>query len=660
MAEEEVNYASLVFKANKHSPPEAKKEETVYNEVKVQNKTTDQTADTNVSAGFLPDKKANSRRRCCQQVACGLGILCVILLLGIIAVCVYFTLSLKSEQYQTAENQNLTTQNQQLNTQNQNLTTRNQQLETQNQNLTTQNQQLTTQNQNLTTRNQQLETQNQNLTTQNQQLNTQNQNLTTRNQQLTTQNQNLTTQNQNLTTRNQQLTTQNQNLTTRNQQLETQRNNLTEQIRNMEIKWNELNVTRAQWSIDAYCPKGNGISGRQCVACQKGWEPSQSSCYAINDPQPDGQRTWEGAREDCRGKISDLVVIVNQMEKTFISAKSWGSSGTSGYWIGLRAEGGKWKWVDGRDLTENSWLQQPAINGQCAISVHNEGLKSVSCAEKNRWICKKKGLSTLQLETFLKALTQDCSRILQDLYRMTRKQLEATGTFNYSNVQVSAENIQEEAASFNSTADRMTASSDKKSPSVIQFFPRIAVCWVILSLIMALRIYFTTIITENNSKLTAEIQQLKTQKNSLEKKIENIMDTPRKACQKGWQHFQSSCYTINNVDGPNQSTWEDAQNNCRGRNAHLVVIGSPEEQEFIYNSSWSSWGNSGYWIGLRVEAGSWKWVDGSNLTADYWTVQPSDNAHCAISVEEKSPKGWTAVDCNTINRWICEKKDLSV
>ncbi|KAA8579073.1 hypothetical protein FQN60_018814, partial [Etheostoma spectabile] len=48
------------------------------------------------------------------------------------------------------------------------------------------------------------------------------------------------------------------NLTTPNQQLETQRNNLTKQIQDLETNWNKLNVSRAQWSIDAYCPKDKG------------------------------------------------------------------------------------------------------------------------------------------------------------------------------------------------------------------------------------------------------------------------------------------------------------------------------------------------------------------------------------------------------------------
>ncbi|KAM4568151.1 uncharacterized protein V3H82_012393 [Fundulus diaphanus] len=39
------------------------------------------------------------------------------------------------------------------------------------------------------------------------------------------------------------------------QQLQTEKKNLTEQIETMEKTWNEQNVSRAQWSVDEYCPK---------------------------------------------------------------------------------------------------------------------------------------------------------------------------------------------------------------------------------------------------------------------------------------------------------------------------------------------------------------------------------------------------------------------
>ncbi|XP_028435645.1 C-type lectin domain family 10 member A-like [Perca flavescens] len=167
--------------------------------------------------------------------------------------------------------------------------------------------------------------------------------------------QHLTNLNDKLSSDNEKLRRDYDDLTAVNQQLETQRNNL-EQIENMETNWNKHNVSRAQWSIDAYCPKTN--NGRQCKACQEGWELTEPSCYEVHDVKYPDRKTWEAAEEDCRGKNSHLAVYT-QEEHGIISKYSWDSSGTDGYWIGLRAEGGRWKWVDGSDLTVRDWTPQP-------------------------------------------------------------------------------------------------------------------------------------------------------------------------------------------------------------------------------------------------------------------------------------------------------------
>ncbi|KAK1895855.1 C-type lectin domain family 12 member B [Dissostichus eleginoides] len=95
------------------------------------------------------------------------------------------------------------------------------------------------------------------------------------------------------------------NLNKLNQELETKKNNLTQQKLNMETNWNELNISQAQWSIDSYCL---GNTDDKCQPCQFGWFLSQPSCYAINDPPSPGWKTWEEAREECKGKNSDLAV----------------------------------------------------------------------------------------------------------------------------------------------------------------------------------------------------------------------------------------------------------------------------------------------------------------------------------------------------------------
>ncbi|KAM4579866.1 uncharacterized protein PAE49_004968 isoform 3-T3 [Odontesthes bonariensis] len=351
MAEEgEVHYASVVFKTKQAKPKGRTEEETVYDEVKVRNETTEKNLDSN---GLLANKETEKRSHLYQWSACCFGTVCVILLLGIIGVCVYLTFIHESES-QLKSNQTA------LLSENSNLTKLNNKLTSDNKNLTSNHNDLTVQMNNLTQAYDVLENK------------------------IT----NLTAENKNLSKQNQELNTQKQELNTQNQELEAERKNLTEQVQNTEAKQVEFNVSRAQWSIDAYCPKKD--NARTCNQCEKGWLLITSSCYAVNDYQPDKRRSWEGAREDCRGKGSDLVVVGDNPEKTSVNGEIWT---TSGFWIGLKAENGKWKWVDGSVLADNSWMTQEPQDGHCVILVKDKGWKSVSCDGKQQWICEKAALS---------------------------------------------------------------------------------------------------------------------------------------------------------------------------------------------------------------------------------------------------------------------------
>ncbi|XP_069034488.1 CD209 antigen-like protein A [Embiotoca jacksoni] len=195
----------------------------------------------------------------------------------------------------------------------------------------------------------------------------------------------------NLTAEKMNLTMQNQKLETQNQELEMETRNLINQINDMEAKGNELNISRAQWSIDAYCPRKDG--GRRCKSCQPGWNLFQPSCYVVLDYKNSTDRkTWEEAQELCKIRSSDLVVVDNAEEKTYVSVNSFNRPENEGYWIGLKAEDGKWKWVDGSDLANSFWIENPT-DGHCAISRQTQGWKSVNCHNRNNWICEQKSLS---------------------------------------------------------------------------------------------------------------------------------------------------------------------------------------------------------------------------------------------------------------------------
>uniref|UniRef100_A0A671L5N1 Zmp:0000000924 n=1 Tax=Sinocyclocheilus anshuiensis TaxID=1608454 RepID=A0A671L5N1_9TELE len=69
-----------------------------------------------------------------------------------------------------------------------------------------------------------------------------------------------------------------------------------------------------------------------------------------------------------------------------------------------------------------------------------------------------------------------------------------------------------------------------------------------------------------------------------------------------------------------------------------------------------------FWIGLTdidVE-GSWKWVDGSNMTSGFWASREPNGGrveNCAVTYLTKWPDllGWLDVKCNNAYQWICEK-----
>ncbi|XP_041844073.1 asialoglycoprotein receptor 1-like [Melanotaenia boesemani] len=333
----------------------------MYEEVKLHSEASEKHSDMNgmlCTAGPLPDKESE-KRSCFKKLAYCFGIACVILSLGVGGLFVYIV-SIHDVASQLKSNQTA--------------------LQEENYNLNSHISSLTSEKENLT-RNLR------NVTDQLSVFKT----LTKSQSLLKDEIRNLTTEKMDLTDQKKNLETKIQRLETQNMKLETEKKKLTEQIQNMEAEMIQFNTSRAQWSINAYCRQQD--SPRTCKTCESGWLHSQSSCYGVNDHDSAGQRNWEEARKDCRGKGSDLVVVADDNEKKNISGNSWGSYGFRGYWIGLRAKDGKWKWVDGSDLANTSRMTVPATDGRCVISVQHEGWKSVSCDEKQRWICEKAALS---------------------------------------------------------------------------------------------------------------------------------------------------------------------------------------------------------------------------------------------------------------------------
>ncbi|KAG3292450.1 C-type lectin domain family 4 member A-like [Ictidomys tridecemlineatus] len=75
-------------------------------------------------------------------------------------------------------------------------------------------------------------------------------------------------------------------------------------------------------------------------------------------------------------------------------------------------------------------------------------------------------------------------------------------------------------------------------------------------------------------------------------------------CPKNWKSFSSSCYFFST----DVKSWNVSQKNCSRMAAHLVVINSKEEQDFLTQNMHK---DAAYLVGLSDPEGEghWQWVD---------------------------------------------------
>ncbi|KAK0132901.1 Macrophage mannose receptor 1 [Merluccius polli] len=120
----------------------------------------------------------------------------------------------------------------------------------------------------------------------------------------------------------------------------------------------------------------------------------------------------------------------------------------------------------------------------------------------------------------------------------------------------------------------------------------------------------------------------------------------------GWMHYDHSLYFISTTE----KNWTASRDDCLERDADLIVINSGEEQEFVDILG------GAYWIGLSDgdPEGTWKWVDGTNMTSSFWGPGEPHNYRggedCVAILERRGLEGsWNDVPCAAPLRWICEK-----
>ncbi|KAI4902911.1 hypothetical protein NFI96_020436 [Prochilodus magdalenae] len=154
----------------------------------------------------------------------------------------------------------------------------------------------------------------------------------------------------------------------------------------------------------------------------------------------------------------------------------------------------------------------------------------------------------------------------------------------------------------------------------------------------------------NNTNLTIERDQLQKERDEFRERlyeVEKNINIPE------WIYYNYSFYYISTE----RKSWNESRQDCRQREADLVIINSQEEQGFVDRLRRCQ----NAWIGLtdRDSVDVWKWVDSSALTTKYWgSGEPNGNTEdCVVTGKPSDPiNNWADYPCSDTFVWICEKR----
>uniref|UniRef100_A0A8C8Z105 C-type lectin domain family 4 member A n=1 Tax=Prolemur simus TaxID=1328070 RepID=A0A8C8Z105_PROSS len=184
---------------------------------------------------------------------------------------------------------------------------------------------------------------------------------------------------------------------------------------------------------------------------------------------------------------------------------------------------------------------------------------------------------------------------------------------------------------------------------------------LILFLLLAISFFIAFIIFFQKSS------QLPEEKNTTKQPIHTTLECVKKnvtmaekvwsCCPKNWKSFSSKCYFI----ATDSKSWNESEKNCSRMEAHLLVINTKDEQDFINRNLDKQ---SAYFVGLSDPEGQgrWQWVDQTpyNKSTTFWLPgEPSNpNERCVVLQTRSSSWGWNDVPCVESQRSVCEMMNI--
>uniref|UniRef100_A0A3Q1H8S8 C-type lectin domain-containing protein n=1 Tax=Anabas testudineus TaxID=64144 RepID=A0A3Q1H8S8_ANATE len=95
-------------------------------------------------------------------------------------------------------------------------------------------------------------------------------------------------------------------------------------------------------------------------------------------------------------------------------------------------------------------------------------------------------------------------------------------------------------------------------------------------------------------------------------------------CPLGWDLFSSSCYFFS----PSELNWNDSRDWCVKQEAHLVILKTDKEWDFVTKRTIPDF----YWVGLTDgRTGKWEWVNQTPYTMERRYITCDSKTVCATS-----------------------------
>lgn len=229
---------------------------------------------------------------------------------------------------------------------------------------------------------------------------------------------------------------------------------------------------------------------------------------------------------------------------------------------------------------------------------------------------------------------------------------------NFKNQPVSSGTVSDSSScTISSSALPKKTTVHKSNPGFPTLLLALLIFFLVLAILSSVGLItlfqmYSDLLEEKNT-----LQQLNHAKLHCIKNHSSVEDKVWSCCPKNWKPFGSHCYFTSR----DSASWSDSEEKCSHRGAHLLVIHSQEEQDFLPRILDT---HAAYFIGLSDPGHrQWQWVDQTpyNGNATFWHEgEPSsDNEQCVIINHHKNTGwGWSDSSCSDKQKLVCQVKKI--